>query len=87
MLTEYRGLTGHRPRRCSAPRCSPTSTDYKVYKNTLARRAAADAGLESEMAESASKGPVAIAFVRPGRRRRRSPRPPRRCADFAKNNP
>ena len=41
----------------------PASTDYKVYKNTLARRAAADAGF-TEMAELL-EGPVAIAFVRP----------------------
>jgi large subunit ribosomal protein L10 len=38
------------------------AADYKVYKNTLARRAAADAGL-TELAELL-EGPVAIAFVR-----------------------
>jgi large subunit ribosomal protein L10 len=40
----------------------PAETDYKVYKNTLARRAAADAGF-TDLAELL-EGPVAIAFVR-----------------------
>src|SRR5262249_6297293 len=40
----------------------PASTDYKIFKNTLARRAASDAGL-GELVEHL-EGPVAIAFVR-----------------------
>src|SRR5205085_1972389 len=40
----------------------PAATDYKVFKNTLARRAASEAGL-GELVESLF-GPVAIAFVR-----------------------
>jgi large subunit ribosomal protein L10 len=62
MLTEYRGLT---VTDLAALRAAlrPTSTDYKIYKNTLARRAAADAGF-TEMAELL-EGPVAIAFVHP----------------------
>jgi large subunit ribosomal protein L10 len=62
MLTEYRGLT---VTDLAALRAAlrPASTDYKIYKNTLARRAAADAGF-TEMAELL-EGPVAIAFVRP----------------------
>ncbi|MET1002198.1 MAG: 50S ribosomal protein L10 [Acidimicrobiia bacterium] len=61
VLTEYRGLT---VAEIAALRAAlrPAATDYKVFKNTLARRAAAAAGLE-DLAESLS-GPVAIAFVR-----------------------
>jgi large subunit ribosomal protein L10 len=62
MLTEYRGLTVTDLANLRAA-LRPASTDYKVYKNTLARRAAADAGF-TEMAELL-EGPVAIAFVRP----------------------
>ena len=62
VLTEYRGLTVTDLANLRAA-LRPTSTDYKVYKNTLARRAAADAGF-TEMAELL-EGPVAIAFVRP----------------------
>ena len=62
VLTEYRGLT---VTDLAALRAAlrPAQTDYKVYKNTLARRAAKDAGF-TEMAEL-FEGPVAIAFVRP----------------------
>jgi large subunit ribosomal protein L10 len=62
VLTEYRGLT---VTDLAALRAAlrPTETDYKIYKNTLARRAARDAGF-TEMADLL-EGPVAIAFVRP----------------------
>jgi len=62
VLTEYRGLT---VTDLAALRAAlrPAQTDYKVYKNTLARRAAKDAGF-AEMADLL-EGPVAIAFVRP----------------------
>jgi large subunit ribosomal protein L10 len=61
VLTEYRGLT---VTQLAALRASlrPAATDYKVFKNTLARRAAADAGLGDLL--DALEGPVAIAFVR-----------------------
>ena len=62
VLTEYRGLTVTDLATLRAA-LRPASTDYKVYKNTLARRAASEAGL-TEMAELL-EGPVAIAFVRP----------------------
>jgi large subunit ribosomal protein L10 len=62
MLTEYRGLTVTDLANLRAA-LRPASADYKNYKNTLARRAAADAGF-TEMAELL-EGPVAIAFVRP----------------------
>ena len=47
VLTEYRGLT---VTDLAALRAAlrPAATDYKVYKNTLARRAAKDAGLRRD---------------------------------------
>lgn len=61
VLTEYRGLTVTEIANLRAALRS-ASTDYKIFKNTLARRAAQDAGLD-ELVESL-EGPVAIAFVR-----------------------
>jgi len=81
MLTEYRGLTVTDLATLRAA-LRPTSTDYKVYKNTLARRAAADAGL-TEMAELL-EGPVAIAFVRP---EGDAVTAAKALKDFAKSNP
>jgi large subunit ribosomal protein L10 len=62
VLTEYRGLTVTDLANLRAA-LRPAETDYKIYKNTLARRAAKDAGF-NEMADLL-EGPVAIAFVRP----------------------
>jgi large subunit ribosomal protein L10 len=61
ILTEYRGLS---VTELAALRGAlrPAATEYKVFKNTLARRAADDAGLEEIAALFA--GPTAIAFVR-----------------------
>src|SRR6478752_2522481 len=70
MLTEYRGLTVTDLANLRAA-LRPASTDYKVYKNTLARRAAADAGF-TEMAELL-EGPVVIAA--------------KALKEFAKTNP
>ncbi len=61
VLTEYRGLTVTDLANLRAA-LRPAATDYKIYKNTLARRAAQDAGM-TELAEWL-EGPVAIAFVR-----------------------
>jgi|SRR5438105_1752179 len=61
VLTEYRGLTVTDIANLRAS-LRPAATDYKVFKNTLARRAAADAGL-GDLVEALA-GPVAIAFVR-----------------------
>jgi len=61
VLTEYRGLTVTDLANLRAA-LRPASADYKIYKNTLARRAAADAGF-TELA-GWLEGPVAIAFVR-----------------------
>ncbi|HEX5096096.1 MAG TPA: 50S ribosomal protein L10 [Acidimicrobiia bacterium] len=61
VLTEYRGLTVSQIADLRAE-LRKAATDYKVFKNTLARRAAVDAGLEDLVANL--EGPVAIAFVR-----------------------
>jgi large subunit ribosomal protein L10 len=61
VLTEYRGLTVTEIANLRAA-LRPAATDYKIFKNTLARRAARDAGLD-ELVDSL-EGPVAIAFVR-----------------------
>jgi len=61
VLTEYRGLTVSEIANLRAA-LRPASTDYKIFKNTLARRAASDAGLGDLVEEL--QGPVAIAFVR-----------------------
>ena len=50
VLTEYRGLTVTDIANLRAA-LRPAATDYKIFKNTLARRAAHDAGLD-ELAES-----------------------------------
>jgi large subunit ribosomal protein L10 len=81
MLTEYRGLTVTDLANLRAA-LRPASTDYKVYKNTLARRAAADAGF-AEVAELL-EGPVAIAFVRP---EGDAVTAAKALRDFAKTNP
>src|SRR6266478_687576 len=44
VLTEYRGLTVTDIATLRAA-LRPAATDYKIFKNTLARRAATDAGL------------------------------------------
>src|SRR5262245_48963827 len=61
VLTEYRGLTVSEIANLRAA-LRPAATDYKIFKNTLARRAARDAGLD-DLVDSL-EGPVAIAFVR-----------------------
>jgi len=61
MLTEYRGLTVPELARLRAA-LRGADTEYKVFKNTLARRAVADSHLDA--VASMFEGPVAIAFVR-----------------------
>ena len=61
ILTEYRGLTVTELASLRGA-LRPAATEYKVFKNTLARRAAEEAGL-TELAELL-QGPTAIAFVR-----------------------
>jgi large subunit ribosomal protein L10 len=60
VLTEYRGLTVTELATLRAA-LRPASTEYKVFKNTLARRAAGDTGLADIV--PLLEGPVAIAFV------------------------
>jgi large subunit ribosomal protein L10 len=61
VLTEYRGLTVSQIAELRAA-LRPAATDYKIFKNTLAKRAAKEVGLD-DLVDSLS-GPVAIAFVR-----------------------
>ncbi|MEI8001596.1 MAG: 50S ribosomal protein L10 [Actinomycetes bacterium] len=60
ILTEYRGLTVTELATLRGT-LRPAGTEYKVFKNTLARRAADEAGL-SELTPLL-EGPTAIAFV------------------------
>lgn len=59
LLTEYRGLT--MAQLTALRRALGDTTTYQVVKNTLTRRAAAEAGLQLD--ESLFAGPTAIAFV------------------------
>lgn len=61
ILTEYRGLTVTELASLRSA-LRPADAEYKVFKNTLARRAADEAGL-TELADLLT-GPTAIAFVR-----------------------
>jgi large subunit ribosomal protein L10 len=60
VLTEYRGLSVTALAELRGA-LRPASTEYKVFKNTLARRAAESAGLTDLL--PLLEGPVAIAFV------------------------
>jgi large subunit ribosomal protein L10 len=60
VLTEYRGLTVHELANLRAS-LRTTGTQYKVFKNTLARRAIEGRGLDD--VTDLFEGPVAIAFV------------------------
>jgi large subunit ribosomal protein L10 len=60
VLTEYRGLTVSELAQLRGA-LRPAGTEYKVFKNTLARRAVEAAGLD-ELAPLL-EGPVAIAFI------------------------
>ena len=60
VLTEYRGLTVHELAELRAS-LRPSGTQYKVFKNTLARRAIEGRGLDE--ITDLFEGPVAIAFV------------------------
>jgi len=59
-ITEYRGLTVGQLAKLRRD-LRPSGAEYKVYKNTLVRRAAVGAGLE-EMT-SVLTGPVGLTFV------------------------
>ena len=59
VLTEYRGLTVAQLKQLR--RSLGTTTTYTVAKNTLAKRAAADAGIAG--LDDLFRGPTALAFV------------------------
>jgi large subunit ribosomal protein L10 len=61
VLTEYRGLSVHALADLRAS-LRGSGTEYKVFKNTLARRAIEGAGYDE--ITSMFEGPVALAFVR-----------------------
>jgi large subunit ribosomal protein L10 len=82
VLTEYRGLTVSDIANLRAA-LRPAATDYKIFKNTLARRAAHDAGLDELV--GSLEGPVAIAFVR--RDGGDAVTAAKALRDFAKTNP
>ena len=60
VLTEYRGLTVTAIAELRGA-LRPAGTEYKIFKNTLARRAAEEAGLNDLL--GLLEGPTAIAFV------------------------
>ena len=60
VITEYRGLSVKQVTQLR--RALGSDTTYAVVKNTLTKRAAADAGLEID--EALFTGPTAIAFVK-----------------------
>ena len=61
VLTEYRGLKVSELAELRGA-LRPAGTDFKIFKNTLARRAAEEAGL-AELVPML-EGPTAIAFVK-----------------------
>jgi large subunit ribosomal protein L10 len=79
VLTEYRGLTVTELATLRAS-LRPADTEYKVFKNTLARRAAQDTGLADIV--PLLEGPVAIAFVSGD-----AVMAAKALRDFARNNP
>lgn len=79
VLTEYRGLTVHELAELRAA-LRPTGTEYKVFKNTLARRAMD--GDELAGVASLLEGPVAIAFVKGD-----AAAAAKALRDFGRNNP
>ena len=84
LVTEYRGLTVANLK--DLRRSLGDSATYTVAKNTLVKRAAADAGIEG--LDELFVGPTAIAFVRARRstrprRSRSSPRTTRRWSSRA----
>jgi large subunit ribosomal protein L10 len=79
VLTEYRGLTVHELADLRGS-LRGSGTEYKVFKNTLARRAVSGAGLDE--ITSLFEGPVAIAFVRGD-----AAAAAKALRDFAKVNP
>ena len=61
VLTEYRGLKVHELAALRAA-LRPAGAEFKIFKNTLARRAAEEAGLADLV--PMLEGPTAITFVK-----------------------
>jgi large subunit ribosomal protein L10 len=78
VITEYRGLT--MKQLTALRRALGNDTDYTVAKNTLVKRAAADAGVEG--LDDLLTGPTAIAFVKG-----EPSDAAKAIRDFAKGNP
>ena len=79
VLTEYRGLTVHELADLRGS-LRGAGTEYKVFKNTLARRAIEGAGYDE--ITSMFEGPVALAFVRGD-----AAAAAKALRDFGKDNP
>lgn len=61
VLTEYRGMTVAQIAELRTA-LRPAGAEYKIYKNTLVRRAADEAGV-GEAINGLLEGPIAVAFV------------------------
>ncbi len=85
VVTEYRGLTVSELQELRG-QLRPSGAKYKVYKNTLVRRAADEAGLELE---DHLVGPTALAFAEPaeGEERGDVVSMAKALRDFAKTHP
>lgn len=80
VLTEYRGLSVEATAALRAA-LRLAGTEYKVYKNTLVRRAAEQAGVAASL-DALLEGPVAIAFVQGD-----AAAAAKALRDFARTNP
>jgi large subunit ribosomal protein L10 len=85
VVTEYRGLTVAELQELRG-QLRPSGAKYKVYKNTLVRRAAEEAGLELD---EHLAGPTALAFAEPpaGDERGDVVSMAKALRDFAKTHP
>ena len=61
VLTEYRGMSVTEIAELRAA-LRPAGTEYKIYKNTLVRRAADEVGVGDQISDLLA-GPVAVAFI------------------------
>ena len=80
VLTEYRGMTVPQIAELRSA-LRPAGGEYKVYKNTLVRRAADEAGV-GEQVNGLLTGPIAVAFVNGD-----AAAAAKALRDFAKTNP
>lgn len=80
VLTEYRGMGVPAIAELRAA-LRPTDTEYKIYKNTLVKRAADEVGVGDQIS-ALLEGPVAVAFVNGD-----AAAAAKALRDFAKTNP